>query len=336
VIALDTGTHIVMGLGLGGLAMLDPAIANDPVTSQAILAGTLIGSQAPDFDTVLKLKNNAVYIRNHRGLTHSLPALVIWPLLLFGAISLFVPEADNGKLLLWTAIAVFLHVFVDIFNAYGTQALYPVSKKWIALGVISIFDPFIFFLHIGGLLLWYIGVDPGYTFLTVYSILVVYYIIRIISRQRVNKIVLKKIPEAEEIYASPTIRWGQYHLAIKSKHEFFVAGLKNGKVTVWDTFDRLAVPKTKLIDAAKKDKNISAFLSFSPVHRWEVEKNDHGHLVQFIDLRYRSKGHYPFVAMVQLDENLNIITSFTGWVYSEDRLKKKMEFSPLDLINNNE
>jgi inner membrane protein len=336
VVALDTGTHIVMGLGLGGLAMLDPAIANDPATSQAILAGTLIGSQAPDFDTILKLKNNAVYIRNHRGLTHSLPALVIWPLLLFGIISLFVPQADSGKLLLWTSIAVFLHVFVDIFNAYGTQALYPVSKKWIALGVISIFDPFIFFLHIAGLLLWYVGIDPGYTFLAVYVILVFYYTWRILARQKVNKIVLEKIPEAEEIYASPTIRWGQYHLAIKSKHEFFVAGLKNGIVTVWDTFDRLPVPESKLIDAAKLDKNISAFLSFSPVHRWEVAKNDHGHMVQFIDLRYRSKGHYPFVAMVQLDENLNIITSYTGWVYSEDRLKKKMDFSPLDLINNND
>lgn len=333
---MDTGTHIVMGLGLGGLAMLDPSIANDPATSQAVLAATLVGSQAPDFDTILKLKNNAVYIRNHRGITHSLPALVIWPLLLFGIISLFVPGADNSKLLLWTAIAVFLHVFVDIFNAYGTQALYPLSKKWIALGVISIFDPFIFFLHIAGLLLWYVGVNPGYTFLTVYVILVIYYVIRIIARQRVNSIVLNKIPEAEEIYASPTIRWGQYHLAIKSKHEFFVAGLKNGKVTVWDTFDRLPIPKSKLIDAAKQDKNISAFLSFSPVHRWEVEKNDHGHMVQFIDLRYRSKGHYPFVAMVQLDENLNIITSYTGWVYSEDRLKKKMDFSPMDLINNNE
>jgi inner membrane protein len=336
VVAMDTGTHIVMGLGLGGLAMLDPAIAHDPATSQAILAGTLIGSQAPDFDTILKLKNNAVYIRHHRGITHSLPALVIWPLLLFGIISLFVPDADNGKLLLWTAIAVFLHVFVDIFNAYGTQALYPVSKKWIALGVISIFDPFIFFLHVAGLLLWYAGVNPGYTFLVVYAVLVFYYIWRIIARVNVNRIVKQKIPEAVEIYASPTIRWGQYHLAIKSKSEFFVAGLKNGKVTVWDTFDHVPVPKTKIIEAAKKDRNISAFLSFSPVNRWEVEKNDHGHIVQFIDLRYRSKGHYPFVAMVQLDENLNIITSYTGWVYSEDRLKKKMDFSPLDLINNNE
>lgn len=41
-------------------------------------------------------------------------------------------------------LAVALHVFVDIFNAYGTQAIRPFSRKWVALGVIDTFDPIIF------------------------------------------------------------------------------------------------------------------------------------------------------------------------------------------------
>lgn len=330
---MDTGTHVVMGLGLGGLAMLDPVVSADPMTAQAVLIGTLIGSQAPDFDTVLKLRNNAVYIRNHRGITHSVPALFIWPALLSLIIYGLSPGTNGLHLWLWTSLAVFLHVFVDIFNAYGTQALYPFSKKWVALGVISIFDPFIFIIHIIGLILWYAGFDPGKTFVGVYAIMAAYYLLRILNRYRIAQIVYKKIPEATEIIASPTIKWSQYHLAIKSKHQFFVANIKQGQLKVLDTFDRVEVPETEIIHAAKKDQNISAFLSFSPVYRWEVEKNDHGHEVRFIDLRYRSKGHYPFVALVQLDENLNIITSYTGWVYSEDRLRKKMDFSPTLLKN---
>ncbi|MFC7373626.1 metal-dependent hydrolase [Fictibacillus iocasae] len=331
---MDTGTHIVMGIGLGGLAMIDPSIAADPVTAQAVIAGTLIGSHAPDFDTVLKLKNNAVYIRNHRGITHSLPALVIWPLLLAGAIHLFVPGADGNKVLLWTAIAVILHVFVDIFNAYGTQALYPVSKKWVALGVISIFDPFIFFIHLLGIMLWYGGIDPGRTFLSIYVILVFYYIWRIIARKRADAFIRRKIPEAIEIIASPAIRYGQYHLAIKTPKQFIVAGLQGKELTVWDVFDRLPVPKNKMIAAANKDKNIAAFLSFSPVYRWEIEKNEYGHEIRYIDLRYRSKEHYPFVALAQLDDDLNVMTSYTGWVYSEDRLRKKLDYSPFDIVKN--
>ncbi|SDN32106.1 inner membrane protein [Fictibacillus solisalsi] len=330
---MDTGTHVVMGLGLGGLAMLDPAVSSDSITAHAVILGTLVGSQAPDFDTILKLRNNAVYIRNHRGITHSVPALFIWPAVLSLIIYGLSPEANGLHLWLWTSLAVLLHVFVDIFNAYGTQALYPFSKKWVALGVISIFDPFIFILHLLGLALWYGGFDPGRTFAVIYIILAGYYLLRIWNRHRITQVVRHHIPETIEVIASPTIKWGQYHLAIKTKHQFFVGNMKQGRFRVLDTFDRVEVPDTDVIQAAKKDKNLSAFLSFSPVYRWEVEKNSHGHEVRFIDLRYRSKGHYPFVAIVQLDEELNIITSYTGWVYSEDRLRKKLDFTPGVLKN---
>lgn len=42
------------------------------------------------------------------------------------------------------SVSGLLHVFVDIFNSYGTQALRPISNKWIQLGVINTFDPIIF------------------------------------------------------------------------------------------------------------------------------------------------------------------------------------------------
>lgn len=75
---MDTGTHIVMGVALGGLATLDPAVQQDPLLFQAIFAGTVIGSHAPDFDTVLKLRDNATYIRHHRGISHSIPAVIFF------------------------------------------------------------------------------------------------------------------------------------------------------------------------------------------------------------------------------------------------------------------
>ena len=118
---MDTGTHVVMGLALGGLATLDPVVSGSTATASSVLIATIVGSQIPDIDTVLKLRNNAVYIRNHRGITHSIPAVLLWPLLIAGIIHPFHPEANLLHLWIWTFIAVFLHVFVDIFNAYGTQ-----------------------------------------------------------------------------------------------------------------------------------------------------------------------------------------------------------------------
>ncbi|WP_033006210.1 metal-dependent hydrolase, partial [Geobacillus sp. WSUCF1] len=126
---MDTGTHVLMGVALGSLASLDPAIAHDPLLSHAVLIGALAGSQAPDIDTIFKLRNNAQYIRNHRGITHSIPAVVLWPLLIVSVMAAIYPKTDWLRVWLWTFVAVALHVFVDIFNSYGTQALRPFTKK---------------------------------------------------------------------------------------------------------------------------------------------------------------------------------------------------------------
>lgn len=326
---MDTGTHVVMGLALGGLATLDPVVANSSITAASVMVGTIIGSQIPDIDTILKLKNNASYIRNHRGVTHSIPAVILWPLLITGVIYLFFPETNLFHLWLWTFIAVFLHVFVDIFNAYGTQALRPFSSRWVALGMINTFDPFIFAMHIFGMFLWIFGMDPGYTFLVIYCILFIYYVLRYFAKKSVEAKVQKLIPDATEIIISPTMKYNQWRIAIKNKDSFFVGRALRGQVRIVDQFKRVPIPKTPIFNAATKDKNISAFLSFSPVYRWEIETIENIVEIRFIDLRYRSNEYYPFVAVAHLDKDLTIINSYTGWIFSEEKLKKK-----LDIITN--
>jgi inner membrane protein len=325
---LDTGTHIVMGLALGGLATLDPVVANHSITATSVVIGTLVGSQAPDIDTVLKLRNNAIYIRNHRGVTHSIPAVLLWPIGIIAILYPLFPEANLLHLWIWTFIAVFLHVFVDIFNAYGTQALRPFSSKWVALGVINTFDPFIFAIHVVGLFFWGFGADPGYTFLAIYAIIISYYIIRFQVQRRIRCRVKEMIPNATQIIIAPTMKFHEWRIAVISESRFFVGRSSKFNVKILDEFERVPIPENEVIEAAKKDKNISAFLSFSPVYRWELDEFNEHYEVRFIDLRYRSNGHYPFVAVVQLDLNYNIINSYTGWIFSEEKLRKKLDIIP--------
>ncbi|WP_042356739.1 metal-dependent hydrolase [Bacillus rubiinfantis] len=325
---MDTGTHVVMGVALGGLATLDPVVASSHVTATSVLIATIAGSQIPDIDTVLKLRNNAIYIRNHRGVTHSIPAVLLWPLVLTAVIYPFFPEASLLHLWAWTFAAVFIHVFVDIFNAYGTQALRPFNSKWLALGVINTFDPFIFAIHVLGIIAWILGADPGSTFLLMYIIVIAYYFKRYQTKKRVLVEVRALIPDAQEIIIAPTMKFHQWRIAAMNKEIFFVGRSVDGKVEILDRFKRIPVPKTPVIEAAKQDPNISAFLSFSPVYRWEVDEYDDYYEVRFIDLRYRSNGHYPFVAVVQLDLDLKPIRSYTGWVFSEKKLRKKLGIVP--------
>lgn len=323
---MDTGTHIVMGVGLAGLATLDPVVANDPTLFQAVLVGTVVGSHAPDFDTVLKLRNNAVYIRNHRGITHSIPAVFFWSILITLVIYLFVPTVSLLHLWLWTLLAVALHVFVDIFNAYGTQAIRPFSHKWIALGYINTFDPYIFFLHVAGIVAWILGADPGMTFLVVYGVITLYYIKRYFDRKEIVKKIHEYFPTTELVATSPTMKQNFWRVAIKTYDRYYVGTVENGHIQLFDEFEKIPLPNTELFEVAKTDKNIAAFLSFSPIYRWEISENDRYTELRLIDLRYRSKGYYPFVAVVQIDADYNILNSYTGWIYSEKNLQKKLLF----------
>ncbi|UAL52899.1 metal-dependent hydrolase [Bacillus sp. CMF21] len=325
---MDTGTHVVMGIALGGLATLDPAVGTDPVTAQAVMIGAIAGSQAPDLDTVLKFRNNAKYIRNHRGITHSIPAVILWSVLITALLYWIIPRADLLHLAVWTSVAVVLHVFVDIFNAYGTQALRPFSKKWIALGMINTFDPILFLIYTAGIVVWIFGTPAGYTFLTVFIVAFGYYILRFIMKRRIVHKIHEKYGDVEKIIISPTMKFRKWRIAIISKNHYYVGRSLNNELTILDEYDRVPVPQTDVIQAAEQDENISAFLSFSPVYRWEVDEYTDHYEVKFIDLRYRSKGHYPFVAIVQLDQDLNIVSSYTGWIFSEEKLRKKLDLLP--------
>ncbi|MBS2967954.1 metal-dependent hydrolase [Metabacillus sp. KIGAM252] len=325
---MDTATHVVMGIALGGAATLDPVIGSDPAASHAVMAAVILGSQAPDLDTILKLRNNAVYIRNHRGITHSMPAVLIWSVLITALIYLFFPGVDLLHLGIWTFIAVALHVFVDIFNAYGTQALRPFSDKWIALGLINTFDPIIFSIHGLAIAIWVFGAPQGYTFAVMFAILAGYYVVRYIMNKKIVHEINERFNNVTGIIISPTLKFRSWHLAVTTESHFYVARHVKGVLTVLDEFDRVPVPQTEMIKAAEEDHNISAFLSFSPVYRWEVEEFSDHYEVRFIDLRYRSKGYYPFVAIVQLDSSLKIVSSYTGWIFSEEKLRKKLHIIP--------
>lgn len=324
---MDTGTHIVMGVALGGLATLDPVVQNNPTLFTAVLTGTIIGSHAPDFDTVFKLKNNATYIRHHRGASHSLPAIILWGILIAGIIYMFVPQVNFLHLWLWTFLAVIIHVFVDIFNAYGTQAYRPFTDKWIAHGFINTFDPYIFILHVAGIGAWILGANPGYTWFIIYAVIALYYIKRYMDKREIVKKIKDYIPNIEQIATSPTIKQNYWRVAITTDTKFFVAAVENGHIEIVDEFEKVPLPKSTIMELAKKDKNISAFLSFSPVYRWEINDFDDFTEIRFIDLRYRSDGRYPFVAVVQIDDNMRIMSSYTGWIFSEQKLQSKLYMS---------
>lgn len=321
---MDTGTHFVMGIGLYGLAHLDPSVTQNTDMLYAVLLGTVIGSQAPDLDTLYRLKGNAVYVRNHRGWTHSLPMILVWPTVISFIISCFIPVSSLLLLWLWTCLAVFIHIFIDCFNTYGTQALRPFSNSWISLNIINIFDPIIFGLHLIGFLIWYIFPEKsGVIFASLYALLILYVTWRSIVHHWVTKWVMSQIADAERYTVIPSYRLHFWNLIVEKENEVKMGEIHKKKIE-WTGCITRADHNHPAIIKSKDSSAIASFLSFTSYGYPQVIERDEGYEVKWLDVRYYHKKQFPFVAVAYMDRNYHITCSFVGW-FSDKHAKRKAE-----------
>src|SRR3954471_10536750 len=116
---MDTSSHILIGFGLAALAQSDPVVSGSDALTQAVIIGSVVGSNAPDFDILYKLKGSSSYNKNHRSHSHSLLILPLWALLIVAALIPFFPNVSYLHLFLWTFLAVIIHVVTDLLNVHG-------------------------------------------------------------------------------------------------------------------------------------------------------------------------------------------------------------------------
>lgn len=325
---MDTGTHLVIGIGLAGLAHLDPVVAANPALAAAVLAGTVLGQQAPDFDTVTRLRGNAAYFRNHRGLSHSVPAILIWSGLITGLLcAIFRPEGWL-HLAFWVFAAVAVHVFVDLFNAYGTQSLRPFSKKWVAWYIIPTFDPVIFGLHLIAIAGWALDLaPPGPLFAGLYGVLFLYYGWRALEHRRLSA----KLPPMDKSDAGggsgasylliPTYHPFRWNVVKKQADGGFRLGELKGRRLAW--IDQVRCDEHPAIDASRRHPDIASFLNFTSFSCAEIRHHDWGYEVRWTDVRARHRKHYPLVAVLLLDRDLTPLDSYVGWI-NETRMAKRL------------
>ena len=134
--------------------------------------------------------------------------------------------------------------------------------------------------------------------------------------------------DADEIIIAPTMRFMQWRVAASSENCHYVGRAYGRSITIYDRFKKDPLPELPEVKAALQDNNMKAFTAFSPIYRWEITKMGDLCEVRLIDLRYRSKGYYPFVAVAHIDSDMAVVNSYTGWIFSEEKLNKKLNFIP--------
>ncbi|MEB3103781.1 metal-dependent hydrolase [Ferviditalea candida] len=310
---MDTGSHLLFGATLAGLAYLDPVVADHAALAHAVFWGTLVGSHAPDFDTVARLKGYPAYIRTHRGISHSVPALFIWPLLISALmVLLFGLERNGWHLYLWIWIAVVFHVLLDSFNAYGVQSLRPWKKKWVALDVLSLFEPFLFALHAAGLILWLAGAyKPADIFVWVYGVTLMYIAARTVHHYVHVSFLKKAYPQSGPIHVIPTFHWFYWLFVVETEDMFYTGKIVYGQIRLINEYSKES--ENPAIKATRSVDGVRSFLQFAQRVYVTCKEVQDGYVVRWSDVRFWYPQRLAFGVDVMLDKDFNIVEHRLGW-----------------------
>ena len=133
---MDTVTHGLTGW-LVARALPDDWKGEHPATATAVV---VLGSVLPDADNAASLLGSELYLRIHRGLSHSLLGISVSSLVVALLFAHFGKWKDAKRLFLLALLGQASHVALDLLNAYGTQVLQPFSDARLSLDLLFVVD----------------------------------------------------------------------------------------------------------------------------------------------------------------------------------------------------
>ncbi|MBM3345906.1 MAG: metal-dependent hydrolase [Betaproteobacteria bacterium] len=147
---MDTLTHALSG------ALLARATAgrDDPPASlpRRVAAGFFAGA-APDLDFVAGFFGPLTYLLTHRGVTHSIPMLPLWAVLLAWVLAKLLRHPGGWRALYGVcALGIAIHIAGDLITSFGTMIFAPVSDWRAGIGTTFIIDLWFTGIILAGLL----------------------------------------------------------------------------------------------------------------------------------------------------------------------------------------
>jgi inner membrane protein len=274
---MDTITHTLLGLTI--YAAIDKEEMSKGM-KRSILFTSVVGSQIPDIDVVSRLwDTEGMYQMWHRGITHSIFLVPIWAFLLFGLCYLFWRVKDR-RIFYIGILAVFIHITIDSFNAWGTGYFEPISARRITFGTIPIIDFAIWGIMLMGLLITQLKGKLGLSKLSNHKVFKAVGLLILLH-------VMVQSAQGYMIYQSYEERYEQHTLAATFvPWKFTVIGKEGGQVEILDTT-----------------------VWGKPTSRYQLTSSEEANLEMLFEQNPRAKTLYmwsPFVVIVDDEERLGI------------------------------
>lgn len=325
---MDSSSHVLMGAATGLMISAVATKSGLDVNAAAIVTTSIVANVFPDIDVVFKLKNNNAYINAHRGASHSIMFAIIWVSIISAVAFAF----SQDYFMLYFGIAalgIFLHIFTDLLNGYGVQFLWPFHKKWIAFGVTYTYDVVLNITHIIGLILVLVfKFNVLITFSMIYAFLMMYVFVSFLYHYQLKKALIKKYGRYKRLIlqakATP-INW-KYVYETNDK-KFYMGTIHNLKIEQLRYERRYETIDPELEKILYQDKNVRAFMDFTPIFNYHIKSRADGAIViKYYDLRYlivrKNQYSYTFICFVQVKDNV-VLSSYLGFTLNEESAQKK-------------
>lgn len=301
---MDPVTHGVIGLAIS-------AFSGSPVTlSNPVSLGCAIGAMAPDIDIIGKMWGDYVYLKHHRGITHSIPVLVGLAAIITGGLSFFYADLPGLQVFFWTFVGCLSHTLFDILNSYGAKLLMPFTKKKSKIGILMLYDPVITVL---AFLLIFNKQNTPWFLLLVSSIFILYLVSRWLIKQQLMKFIEiyyshgYKVVNVEMLPALMAFYKWDFIVNTNSHNIVGQINMLNKNIVERKKFKR---PDQETIELFE-ETNIGKYFKDFSTNYHILRANEGDHIVlKSIDLRYFLKNNFMHHATVIYDRERNIRHSF--------------------------
>jgi inner membrane protein len=296
---MDPITHGMVGLAVA-------SISGEPILG-AVSIGTTLGAMSPDLDIVMQSKGHYAYLKNHRGMSHSIPFLAGIATIIATTMQFVFPETAFTQVLLWTFLGTLSHTLLDILNSYGAQIFWPISKKRFTSSLLLVYDPMIIILSL------YLLLSPeskGVLAMRVVLIFFLYLFVRMLMRDNIYNTIIDKYGKDVQIMKvnllPSMIGLHKWHFIIDGKEKSIVGEINifNKKTTLLKELEKQEIT---FIDEIDNSSVGEFFKEFTPIYHIDIQEKDGYYYVKFTDLRYFIKDDFLHHATAVLSTELELL-----------------------------
>lgn len=300
---MDPISHYLVGAAIGALR---PA-GTVPALYWAAVAGAVV----PDIDFVVRLwGGRQAYLDAHRGATHGPIGWVAGATGITAVLHWIDPGSSWPMLFLWALGGILSHVLLDLTNAYGTQALWPWSRQRYAWDLTFVVD--IPILVIGFLSMVLVAAWPDRRIplaVAVLGFILGYLILRAAIHKQVHSAVWARFaPLGPVRWSVIPAMWGLNRWRyIVEVGEQYLTGFVTWRPLQTGAPHRYSRCADKIVAAARTAPAAQLLGRFSRHSNASWHQEGKYYMVRFYDMQYENGLVNPFVAVVTLDQELNVI-----------------------------